>query len=135
MNFSCLLQSGVSAGTLSWGVLTPEEDAKLTLGLVSLNETMHDSLIESGAAGVMRAGMSQLLDVVLGPLPPNGVKQVTFVSTPSILRQLYIFLTVVALCMYKCVNFRSSLMTLVVKHRAESVGAWLVAPLRRQVSM
>eukprot|EP01038_Epipyxis_sp_PR26KG_P012386 gene12386-16614_t len=57
-------KAGVSAGAIAWGVLTPEEDAKVTLGLSSVTEGMTASILEAGAKGVMRAGLAQMLDLV-----------------------------------------------------------------------
>lgn len=62
------VKGGKSAGTLSWGVLTPEEDAKVTLGMIDIaKDGMSPCLLESDADGVMRAGMLQLLDIVVSP--------------------------------------------------------------------
>lgn len=62
------IRAGVAAGGVAWGVLTPEEDAKVTLGLASLTDGMHGSLMAAGAAGVFRAGLFQLLDIIEPPL-------------------------------------------------------------------
>lgn len=63
------IRSGVSAGCgASWGVLTPEEDAKIVLGLLDVSKSMWPSLMSSGAAGVWRVGMSAMLDIVGCPL-------------------------------------------------------------------
>jgi HAD superfamily hydrolase (TIGR01548 family) len=56
--------AGVTAGATSWGVFTPEEDARITLGLISLKESMYDYLTKSGAVGVMKPGMLQMLDII-----------------------------------------------------------------------
>jgi imidazoleglycerol-phosphate dehydratase len=58
------IRAGISAGTIAWGVLTPEEDAKLTLGLIDASKSMNDSLMNIGASGVMRPGMVELLDII-----------------------------------------------------------------------
>lgn len=55
----------MAAGTRAIGVLTPEEDAKITLGLLSEDASMKTSLLSAGAIGVMRVGLGELLDFVL----------------------------------------------------------------------
>ena len=45
-------------------MLTPEEDAKLTLGLTTPEKGMSASMTEVGAVGIMRAGMAQMLDII-----------------------------------------------------------------------
>lgn len=67
------IKAGKAAGTIAWGVLTPEEDAKVTLGMVDMmSDSMAPSLLEANADGVMRAGMSEMLDIVCGPFPPSS---------------------------------------------------------------
>jgi phosphoglycolate phosphatase-like HAD superfamily hydrolase len=58
------IRAGVAAGATGWGVLTPEEDAKLVLGLINESQSMSPTLFAAGAAGVMRAGLGELLNVV-----------------------------------------------------------------------
>ena len=59
------IRSGIAAGCgAAWGVLTPEEDAKLVLGLLDVSKSMWPTLTGAGAAGVMRVGMLALLDIV-----------------------------------------------------------------------
>lgn len=71
------IRSGVSAGGVAWGVLTPEEDAKVTLGLSSITDGMHSSLMTAGAVGVFRAGLFQLLDIIE---PPTSLSHGTLLS-------------------------------------------------------
>lgn len=66
------IRAGLAAGTLAWGVLTPEEDAKLTLGLMNQNEGMYGKLLEIGCHGVMRAGLNEFLDLPLGAISSNS---------------------------------------------------------------
>ena len=58
------IRSAVAAGSVGWGVLTPEEDAKVTLGMISPAQSMHPSLVAAGATGVMKVGLGALLDIV-----------------------------------------------------------------------
>jgi imidazoleglycerol-phosphate dehydratase len=58
------IRAAVAAGAVGWGVLTPEEDAKLTLGVIAPAQSMHNSIMSSGAAGVMKVGLGALLDIV-----------------------------------------------------------------------
>ena len=64
------IRAAVAAGAVGWGVLTPEEDAKLTLGVISAHQSMHNSIMGAGAAGVMKVGLGALLDIV--PTPAGG---------------------------------------------------------------
>jgi imidazoleglycerol-phosphate dehydratase len=60
----------VGAGAFGYGVLTPEEEAKLTLGIINSSQTMTDSLLSVDAIGVMKAGLGEMLNFI----PPfNGV--------------------------------------------------------------
>lgn len=61
------IKAGKAAGLYAYGVLTPEEDARITLGLMDASQGMTGSLVAAGADGVMRVGMSQMLDIVLRP--------------------------------------------------------------------
>jgi hypothetical protein len=76
--------------------LTPEEDAKVTLGLASLEGGMSASLLEAKADGVMRAGLSQLLDIV-PPLPLNG-QEAKFVVYYCYNSLFYLFISFSQLC-------------------------------------
>lgn len=58
------IKAGVGAKVESWGVYTPEEDAKITLGLSSPNMDMTKSILDAGAKGILRAGLGGLLDIV-----------------------------------------------------------------------
>ena len=71
------VKAGVSAGAVAYGVYTPEDDAKITLGLSSSTDGMFDSLMKAGAKCVMRAGMSEMLDI----LNPNPSVSVTTIGT------------------------------------------------------
>jgi HAD superfamily hydrolase (TIGR01548 family) len=51
------VKAGVAAGVESWGVYTPEEDAKITLGLSSPSLDMTRSILDAGARGIIRAGL------------------------------------------------------------------------------
>jgi imidazoleglycerol-phosphate dehydratase len=64
------IKAGVAAGVQSWGVLTPEEDAKLMLGLINKSQSMIDSLMKAGAAGLLKVGLSDLLNMIKSN--PNG---------------------------------------------------------------
>lgn len=55
--------AAVKAGSIPWGVLTPEEHAKLTLGLIDESKSMMESLKLSGALGIMKPGMHEMLDI------------------------------------------------------------------------
>ena len=51
--------------TLTLGILTPEEDAKVTLGMIDTSkEGMTGSLWAAKADGIMRVGCGQLLDII-----------------------------------------------------------------------
>jgi len=64
------IRSAVGAGAFGYGVLTPEEEAKLTLGIINSSQTMTESLFSVGAIGVMKAGLGEMLNFI----PPiNGV--------------------------------------------------------------
>lgn len=69
------IRSAVGAGAHGYGVLTPEEESKLTLGIINISQTMTDSLLNVGALGVMKAGLGEMLDII----PPNivGIKTVS----------------------------------------------------------
>ena len=58
------IRSAVAAGVPGWGVLTPEENAKLLLGLIQTNQSMTVSLMGSGAAGMLKVGLADLLDLI-----------------------------------------------------------------------
>lgn len=58
------IRSAVAAGVPGWGVLTPEEDAKLMLGIIKTNQSMIASLQGAGAAGILKVGLGELLDLV-----------------------------------------------------------------------
>lgn len=51
------VRAAVAAGCVAWGVLTPEEDAKITLGYSSPAEGMSASIMAAGAVGIMKAGI------------------------------------------------------------------------------
>lgn len=57
------IRAAISAGAIPYGVLTPEEDAKLTLGLSNVSQGMSSSLKDCGASIVMRAGLGEMLNV------------------------------------------------------------------------
>jgi HAD superfamily hydrolase (TIGR01548 family) len=63
------IRAGVSAGVQSWGVYTPEEDAKITLGISSPTLDMATSILQAGAKGILRAGLGGLLDIVHAASP------------------------------------------------------------------
>jgi HAD superfamily hydrolase (TIGR01548 family) len=71
--------AGQLAGAVPWGVLTPEEDAKLTLGVIDVSHSMTQSLLSSGARGVMKPGMGEMLDLIA--CPDNASTR--FTSSPS----------------------------------------------------
>jgi HAD superfamily hydrolase (TIGR01548 family) len=62
------IRSAVAAGSVGLGVLTPEEDAKVVLGMVPVEQTMTTSIMGSGAAKMLKTGLSDLLDM----LPSSG---------------------------------------------------------------
>lgn len=76
------IKAGVGAGVESWGVYTPEEDAKITLGLSSPTMDMTKAIIDAGAKGILRAGLGGLLDIVKlpGVLVVSGTDRVGEVS-------------------------------------------------------
>ena len=59
------IRAGISAGSMAIGVLTPEEDAKIVLGISTTEQGMTKSIMSAGAIAVMRPGLGQLLDFVL----------------------------------------------------------------------
>ena len=61
------ITAGVKAGVESWGVFTPEEDARVTLNTPSPAFDMAPFILKAGAKGILRAGLGGLLDIV--PLP------------------------------------------------------------------
>ena len=63
------IRAGVAAGVPSYGVLTPEEDAKLMLGVIKRDQSMLVSLNGAGASGILKVGLGDLLDLV--HLPAN----------------------------------------------------------------
>eukprot|EP00607_Mallomonas_marina_P008308 CAMPEP_0182418118 /NCGR_PEP_ID=MMETSP1167-20130531/2588_1 /TAXON_ID=2988 /ORGANISM="Mallomonas Sp, Strain CCMP3275" /LENGTH=451 /DNA_ID=CAMNT_0024592141 /DNA_START=58 /DNA_END=1413 /DNA_ORIENTATION=+ len=63
------IRAAVSASALAWGVLTPEEDARLVLGLMREEDSMKPRLLQVGARGVMRPGLGDMLDFI----PPLDV--------------------------------------------------------------
>lgn len=58
------IKAGKAAGTLAWGVLTPEEDAKIILDLMKVEDGMTSRLKEVGADGIMKVGLGDLLDII-----------------------------------------------------------------------
>lgn len=72
------IRSAVGAGAFGYGVLTPEEEAKLTLGIINNSQTMTESLLSVGAIGVMKAGLGEMLDFIL---PINGSPSISLVGT------------------------------------------------------
>ena len=62
------IRSAVGAGAFGYGVLTPEEEAKVTLGIITSAQTMTESLLSVGALGVMKAGLGEMLDFI----PPRS---------------------------------------------------------------
>lgn len=69
------IRAGISANTLAWGVLTPEENAKITLGLLDISSSMKKYLIDAGATLVMNSGMLELLNVIPSKLPLSNVSE------------------------------------------------------------
>ena len=68
------IRAGVSAGCgASWGVLTPEEDAKVVLGMIDISKSMWPSLMSCGAAGVWRVGLQAMLDIIPSPGPGQTI--------------------------------------------------------------
>jgi len=76
------IRAAVSAGVVGWGVLTPEEDAKLTLGLINSSQGMTESLLGAGAAGVMRAGLSEMLNIL--PLSAPLISSIQLTNTVKV---------------------------------------------------
>ena len=66
------IRSAISAGAYGYGVLTPEEESKVTLGIINTSQTMIESLLKVGAIGVMRVGLGEMLDII----PSNNVETV-----------------------------------------------------------
>mmetsp|Transcript_13078 Transcript_13078/g.12679 ORF Transcript_13078/g.12679 Transcript_13078/m.12679 type:complete len:452 (+) Transcript_13078:128-1483(+) len=58
------IRAGVAAGIRTYGVLTPDEEAKLMLKIVKSSQTMTDSLTSAGADGILKAGLAGLLDLI-----------------------------------------------------------------------
>jgi len=78
------IRAGVAAGCgASWGVLTPEEDAKVVLGLLDIGKSMWPSLMGCGAAGVWRVGMLAMLDVVEASYGGSIIHSVSSSSSSS----------------------------------------------------
>ena len=61
------IRAAISAGAVGYGVLTPEEDAKLTLNLINQSQSMYSSMIDCGASAIWRAGFQEILDLNLNP--------------------------------------------------------------------
>ena len=85
------IKSAVAAGAIGWGVYTPEEDALITLGKSATTDGMYESLMASGAVGVMRAGMSAMLDLLDPVATPSTATRLN--SVGSILYFSYNLLT------------------------------------------
>lgn len=62
------IRAAVAAGALPFGVYTPEEEAKLTLGIVTQEQSMYPSMMDCGAARMMHAGLGEMLDVTFIPI-------------------------------------------------------------------
>ena len=61
------IRSAVSAGSIPIGVLTPEEDAKIVLGLTDISQGISKSMTDCGAIKVIKAGLYELLDLTIQP--------------------------------------------------------------------
>ena len=57
------IRAAVAAGALPFGVYTPEEEAKLTLGMITQEQSMFPSMMACGAARMMHAGLGEMMDV------------------------------------------------------------------------
>ena len=73
------IRAGVAAGVPAWGVLTPEEDAKLLLGIISNSSSMIKSLNDAGAAGILKVGLGDLLNII--SLPTTSLPAI--IQTPN----------------------------------------------------
>lgn len=58
------VRAGKRAGGKAYGVITPEEEATLILGMSTLAEGMTKSLLDAGADGVLKAGLGQMLEIL-----------------------------------------------------------------------
>jgi hypothetical protein len=75
------INAGKNAGTVAWGVWTPEEDAKITLGLINPEtQGISPSLRAAKADGIMRVGMGELLDIVVGSKTDSSEKRIGIVE-------------------------------------------------------
>ena len=63
------IRAAVSAGAIGYGVLTPEEDAKLILNMMESSQTMASSMLQCGATSVWRAGCQEILDLSFSKKP------------------------------------------------------------------
>ena len=58
------IRAGIAAGTRAIGVFTPEEYAKVVLGMLTVDATMQPSVMECGSEDMMKPGMYELLDII-----------------------------------------------------------------------
>lgn len=83
------MKAGKLAGTLAYGVYTPEEEAKLLLNIISLDQSMYASLKSAGADDILKAGLGQLLDIIptnIAPPLPSPLLVGAIARTGSISR-------------------------------------------------
>ncbi len=62
------VRAGKQAGARAYGVITPEEEAEVLLGISTVDSGMTSSLLNSGADGILRAGLAQLLEIIPRPV-------------------------------------------------------------------
>ena len=74
------IRAAVSAGAVGYGVLTPEEDAKLTLNIIELSQSMTGSMMQCGAVSVWRAGCQEILDLSFSIKSDHSGKRIGSVS-------------------------------------------------------
>lgn len=58
------IRAGKRAGIQAFGVLTPEEEAKIVLGLSKVDDGMTASLLSAGADRILKAGLGELLEII-----------------------------------------------------------------------
>ncbi len=66
------VRAGKQAGARAYGVITPEEEAEVLLGISTVDSGMTSSLLNSGADGVLRAGLAQLLEIIPRPVDDHS---------------------------------------------------------------
>lgn len=72
------MKAAVSTGVTGYGVITPDEDAKLSLGIIKDSQSMRESLILSGATDVWKPGFTNILNILTSQV--NSIQMIYFMS-------------------------------------------------------